>query len=80
MPVLSRVALLLGVVILLVAAFLLAKNVIDINQLHAVANANRSRDFPSPVNQVLLMTGLALLGGFFTGLGLGLPRRSRAAA
>ncbi|MEW6420471.1 MAG: hypothetical protein AB1511_01925 [Deinococcota bacterium] len=79
MQVLSRIALLLGVVIILVTAFLLAKNVIDINQLHAVANANRSKDFPSPINNVLLMAGLALIGGFLTGLGLALPRRSRPA-
>lgn len=80
MQVLSRAALLLGIVTVLAAAFLLAKNVIDINQLHAVANANRSRDFPSPVNNVLLMSGLALAGGFLTGLGLALPRRARSAA
>lgn len=74
MSVLSRFALLLGVVLLLVAVFLLVKNVIDINQLHAVANANRSKDYPSPTNNVLLMTGFTLAGGFLAGLGLGLPR------
>ncbi|GAA5533700.1 hypothetical protein [Deinococcus aluminii] len=72
MQVLSRAALLLGVVIVLVAAFLLVKNVIDINQLHAVANANRSKDSPSPTNSILLMTGLTLAGGFLSGLGLSL--------
>lgn len=70
MQVLSRVALLLGVLIVIGAAFLLLKNVIDINQLHAVANANRSKDFPSPTNNIVLMTGLTLLGSFLTGLGL----------
>ncbi len=74
MQVLSRVALLLGVLIVIGAAFLLLKNIIDINQLHAVANANRSRDFPSPTNNVAVMAGLTLLGGFLTGLGLSFGR------
>ena len=77
MQVLSRVVVVLGVIVVLVAVFLLVKNVIDINQLHAVGNANGSMDYPSPTNNVLLMTGLTLVGGFMTGLGVRLaPRRS----
>ncbi|SMB89329.1 hypothetical protein [Deinococcus hopiensis] len=77
MQVLSRVVVILGVLVTLGAVFLLFKNVIDINQLHAVANANRGQDYPSPTNNVLLMTALALVGGFLAGLGVRLaPRRS----
>ena len=77
MQVLSRVVVVLGVIVVLVAVFLLVKNVIDINQLHAVANANRSNDYPSRTNNMLLMTGLTLVGGFMNGLGVRLaPRKS----
>lgn len=76
MNILSRLLLLLGVVIIIVSGVLLGKDVIDINQLHAVANANRSTNFPSPLNNVLITYGLALLGAFLLGLGLSLPRRA----
>ncbi|WP_291432342.1 hypothetical protein [Deinococcus sp.] len=75
MQLLSRLATALGLIILVVAAILLGKDVIDINQLHAVANANRSTNFPSPLNNVLITAGLAALGGLLTGLGLSLPAR-----
>ncbi|GAA5436753.1 hypothetical protein ACMT4L_20670 [Deinococcus sp. A31D244] len=75
MQLLSRLATALGLIILVVAAILLGKDVIDINQLHAVANANRSTNFPSPLNGVLITAGLAALGGLLTGLGLSLPAR-----
>ncbi|MFC6802227.1 hypothetical protein ACFQDE_11315 [Deinococcus caeni] len=48
MQLLSRLALAVGLILLVAAAVLLGKDVIDINQLHAVANANRSTNFPSP--------------------------------
>lgn len=75
MQILSRVTLTFGVIILIAAALLLGKDVIDINQLHAVANANRSTNFPSPLNTVLITAVLAVIGGFLTGLGLGMPKR-----
>ena len=75
MQILSRVTLTFGVIILIAAALLLGKDVIDINQLHAVANANRSTNFPSPLNTVLITAVLAVIGGFRTGLGLGMPKR-----
>lgn len=77
MYLLSRVALLLGVILLIAAAVLLGKDVIDINQLHAVANANRSTNFPSPLNNVLITVGLAAAGGLLAGLGLRRPERPR---
>lgn len=75
MQILSHVTLTFGVIILIAAALLLGKDVIDINQLHAVANANRSTNFPSPLNTVLITAVLAVIGGFLTGLGLGMPAR-----
>ncbi|MFN4252663.1 hypothetical protein [Deinococcus sp.] len=76
MQLLSRLALAVGLILLVVAAVLLGKDVIDINQLHAVANANRSTNFPSPLNNVLITAGLAALGGLLTGLGLTRARRA----
>lgn len=75
MKVLSRVLLLVGLIILLVGAGLLFKDIIDINQLWAVANANRSTSFFNPRQEVMIMAALAAIGGFLMGLGLSLPRR-----
>ncbi|PNY80718.1 hypothetical protein [Deinococcus koreensis] len=74
MRILSRLLLLVGVIVIIVSAIMLGKDVIDINQLHAVANANRSTNFPSPLNNVLITYGLSLVGAFLLGLGLSLPR------
>lgn len=77
----SRVLLLLGFLVVVASALLLGKDVIDINQLHAVANANRSTNFPSPLNNVLITYGLAVVGAFLLGLGLGMRgRRTRLPA
>ncbi|WP_309571348.1 hypothetical protein [Deinococcus sp.] len=74
MRILSRLLVLLGVVVIVVSAVLLGKDVIDINQLHAVANANRSTSFPSPLNNVLITYVLSVVGAFLTGLGISMPR------
>lgn len=74
MRILSRLLLLVGAIVIIISAVLLGKDVIDINQLHAVANANRSTNFPSPLNNVLITYGLSLIGAFLLGLGLSLPR------
>ncbi|GAA0513523.1 hypothetical protein [Deinococcus depolymerans] len=75
MQLLSRLAIALGLIALIAAAVLLTKDVIDINQLHAVAYANKSNEGPSPLNNVLITTGLAAAGGFLLGLGLRPPGR-----
>ena len=75
MKIVSRIVVALGLAIFVVSLLLLGKDIIDINQLHAVANANRSTNFPSPLNNVLITFGLAVVGGFLLGLGLTLPRR-----
>lgn len=74
MRILSRLLVLVGVIVIVVSAVLLGKDVIDINQLHAVANANRSTNFPSPLNTVLITYGLSVVGAFLTGLGVSMPR------
>lgn len=75
MRIFSRVLVLLGIIVVIASAILLAKDVIDINQLHAVANANRSSSFPSPLNNVLITYALSVVGAFLTGLGVSMPKR-----
>lgn len=74
MRIVSRVLAVIGFLVLVVGGVMLAKNAIDINQLHAVANANRSTPFYSPLNDVLITASLAAGGGLLLGLGLGLWR------
>ncbi|ULH14452.1 hypothetical protein MF271_10430 [Deinococcus sp. KNUC1210] len=71
----ARVIALVGLVVIVVAAVILGKNIIDINQLHAVASANRSTNFFNPVYDIMWGTGLALVGGFVAGLGVALMTR-----
>jgi hypothetical protein len=78
MSTLARVVVLLGLVLIVAAAVLLGKVVIDVNQLHAVASANRSNSFATPVYNVIWTAGIAVLGGLMAGLGLGLSTRRRA--
>ncbi len=79
MTILARIVALIGLILIVVAAVFLAKTVIDINQLHAVANANRSTTFFNPVYNVLWTAGIAALGGLLAGTGLGLMMRRRPA-
>jgi len=79
MTLLSRIVTLLGLILIVVGAVLLAKDVIDINQLHAVASANRSNNFfNNPVYTVIWTAGIALVGGLLAGIGIGLTSRQRA--
>lgn len=79
MTIFARIVALIGLILIVGAAVFLAKTVIDINQLHAVANANRSTIFFNPVYNVLWTAGVALLGGLLAGTGLGLMMRRRTA-
>lgn len=74
---LKRVLLFFGVVALIATVFLLAKNLIDLNQLMAVASAGGSTTLFNPGWEVLLTGGLALLSGLLLGLGLALHTRPR---
>ena len=75
MQILSRALFLLGLIVVIASLVYLALNVISINQLHAVAYANKSNEGPNPVNNIMLMTGLGIAGGFLAGLGLSMPKR-----
>lgn len=77
MAIFARIVALLGLVLVIVAAVFLAKTVIDINQLHAVANANRSTTFFNPVYNVIWTAAAAAVGGLLTGLGVGMMTRRR---
>ncbi len=79
MTIFARIVALIGLILIVGAAVFLAKTVIDINQLHAVANANRSTIFFNPVYNVLWTAGITLLGGLLAGTGLGLMMRRRTA-
>ena len=79
MTIFARIVALIGLILIVGAAVFLAKTVIDINQLHAVANANRSTIFFNPVYNVLWTAGVALLGGLLAGTGLGLMMHRRTA-
>lgn len=66
----------LGMVGLLAFLGLMIYVVIEVNQLHAVAVANRSAGFANPRNWMLLATGLGLLSGLLLGMGLAMPSRT----
>lgn len=50
--------------------------VIEVNQLHAVAVANRSAGFDNPRSWMLISMGLALLAGLLLGMGIAMPSKS----
>jgi len=66
----------LGVVALLAFVGVMIYNVIEINQMHAVAIANRSTGFPNPRNWVLIGAALGLLAGLLLGVALALPNKT----
>ena len=70
MSVLGRVASIIGVILLIAAIIMVAKNSIDINQLHAVANANRSTPYFNPNREVFIANVLTFASGLLLGLGL----------
>jgi Ca2+/Na+ antiporter len=81
MSILARVIAVLGLILIVAAAIFLVKNVIDINQLYAVAYSNKSNNYPSsPVYNVIWTAGITLLGGLLAGVGLGMAMRRRQAA
>jgi len=77
LKILKGLLIVIGVVCVVLAIVLVVKNIIDINQLSAVASANKSNNlYPNPRNQVLIMGGAGLVGGFMLGLGLGMPSQT----
>ena len=69
----------IGIVLIVATLALLVYDIIQINQIVAVANANKSNAAgfnPNPRWLIILGVGGALLGGFVLGFGLGLPKRT----
>lgn len=66
----------LGVVASLAFVGVMIYVVIQVNQLHAVAIANRSAGFVNPRNWTLIGAGLGFLGGLLLGIGLALPEKT----
>ncbi len=66
----------LGMIALIAFIGVCVYNVIEINQLHAVSSANRSREFTNPRNWVLIGAGLGLLSGFLLGVAMAMPGKS----
>lgn len=77
MKILKGIIVGIGLVALVAAAVFIGLSVIDINQMHAVAQANRSAGYPNPRSRILLTIGLSAASAFLLGLGLGLPTRLR---
>lgn len=66
----------LAVIAALVFLGVMVYDVIQINQLHAVANANRSTEFLNPRDWVLIGAALGLLSGFLFGVALAMPDKT----
>lgn len=66
----------LAVVVLLCFVGVMIYNVIEINQLQAVASANRSTEFKNPRNWVLIGAALGVAGGFLLGVSLAMPSKT----
>lgn len=66
----------LGIVALVAFIGLAIYNIIEINQLHAVANANRSAQFHNPRNLILIGYAVGLLAGLLLGLAWAMPSKS----
>lgn len=75
MKVIKTVMVVLGLLVVVAGGVMLGRSVMEINELHAAASANRSQGFANPLNLVLIMAGVVLGGGFLLGIGVTLPRR-----
>lgn len=67
--------LVLGIIATIAFLVLMGYVVIEVNQLAAVASANRSNDFKNPRNFMLIGTGVGFLAGILLGLGIAMPSR-----
>lgn len=78
---LKTILLIIGLIAVLVAAFLLAQQYVYMVSLSAAANSQNSANpprYPNPFANVAVVAGVGLLGGFLLGYGLGLPKRTAA--
>lgn len=76
MKVLKWLLVLLGVAGIIAAAVYSYLSWFNLQKLVAVAESMRSAPQVNPQQQMALAIGLALLGAFLFGIGLGMPRRS----
>lgn len=77
LKVLKGILIAVGIVLIAATIVLTVWDVIQINQLVAVANANKSNQASfnsNPRNWILLGAAGALIGGFVLGFGLGIPK------
>lgn len=76
MKILKILFALLGLVGLAVGGYYLFQSWLEVRNLWAIANANRSSSSVNPTNMVLLTAALAAGGGLLLGLGIGLPGKT----
>lgn len=72
----KNLLLVLGGILGVAFVALMFYDVIQINQLHAVAIANRSAGFENPRNWVMLGALLGLVSGLLLGMGIAMPSKS----
>lgn len=71
MVVLSRIAVILGLIVLLVGLGILVYSEFEVWKQWIAISAVRSRDFSNPIPHTALGTAIAVVGAFVAGLGLG---------
>lgn len=67
----------IGAIGAMVAGYYLFQSWVGVGKMMAVANANKSQGFPSPMDYIYLAAGIAFASGIVLGLGLGLPSRTQ---
>ncbi len=79
MKFLKTILSIIGIVALIVAAFLLFQQFIALNTLAAAANSQNSANpprYPNPFPSIAMVVGLAAAAGLVLGVALGLPSRT----
>lgn len=66
-----------GLILFVAGVILTAMNAIEVNQLHAVASSQRSKDFFNPNTRILITEVVAMVSGLLLGLGVSLSVRRR---
>lgn len=59
-----------GLILFVATVILVAMNAIEVNQLHAVASSQRSKDFFNPNGRIVIATVVAMASGLLLGLGI----------
>lgn len=77
MRILSRSLLITGALVIAVALGMLVWSWWQMYQLFIIVSSGRSKEFGNPSTIMWLAAGLAVVGGFFTGLGVGMPKSKK---